>query len=161
MQSSVTHGTFTVERRYDVDAARVFKAWTDPEQIREWAAPAEGWTFNHLAFDFQVGGVEIAEFGPKGEVPYRVTSRFDDIRDNQRIVSAYAIAQGKTRISSSIMCVELTDEGTSTVLRITEHGAFFDGLETAEIRKGGVLQQLAQLQAFLALKAAREEKKRA
>jgi hypothetical protein len=38
-------------------------------------------------------------------------------------------------------------------LRLTEHGAFFDGHETAEIRKGGVLQQLAQLQAFLALKA--------
>jgi uncharacterized protein YndB with AHSA1/START domain len=161
MLSSITHGSFTVERRYDASAARVFKAWTDPEQIREWAAPADGWTFAHLQFDFQIGGADISEFGPKGDVPYRVTSRFDDIRTNERIVSAYAIAQGTTRISSSVMCLELIPEGATTLLKITEHGAFFDGLETAEIRKNGVLHQLAQLQAFLALKAAREEKKRA
>ena len=120
MQSSLTHGSFTVERRYDAPASRVFQAWSDPEQIREWAAPAEDWTFAHLKFDFQIGGIEVAEFGPAGAVPYRVTSRFDDIRANQRIVSAYSVAQGPTRISSSIMCVELLDEGTSTLLRITE-----------------------------------------
>jgi len=152
MQHSLTHGSFTLERRYEASPARVFAAWSDPDQIRQWAAPAPDWTFAHLAFDFRVGGAEISEFGPVGDVPYRVTARYDDIVPDTRIVSAYGIAQGDTRISSSIMCVELFAEGSSTVLRLTEHGAFFDGHDTAEVRKGGVLQQLAQLQAFLALK---------
>ena len=152
MPRSITHGSFTLERRYDVPATRVFEAWSDPDQVRQWAAPGEGWTFDYLEFDFRVGGGEVSEFGPVGAVPYRVTSRYDDIVPGERIVSAFGIAQGETRISSSVMSIELVDDGDSTLLRLTEHGAFFDGLETAEIRKGGTLQQLAQLQAFLALK---------
>ena len=151
---SITHGSFTIDRRYAVPARLVFAAWSDPEQIKQWAAPAKGWTFEFRSFDFRVGGGEVSEFGPSGEEPYRVTSRYDDIIPGERIVSAYGVAQGATRISSSVMCIELAEARGSTTLRLTEQGAFFDGLETADIRKGGVLQQLAQLQAFLALKHA-------
>ena len=149
---SIAHGSFTVERRYDAPAARVFEAWTDPDQIREWAAPVEGWTFAIRAFDFRVGGGEHFEFGPPGSPPCTHISRFDDIVPGERIVSAYALSQGAKRISSSVMCVELVDEGAATLVRVTEHGAFFDGLDTVQNRKGGTLQTLAQLQAILALK---------
>lgn len=147
---AVSHGMFTVERRYAAAPARVFRAWAEPEQIRQWAAPAEGWFFRIAAFDFRVGGSAVMEFGPQGDVLYTDSTRYDDILPDQRIVSAYAITKGGVRISSSVSSLEFLADGAGTLLRVTEVGAFLDGLDSAKGREGGVLQQVEQLAQFLA-----------
>lgn len=145
----ISHGTFTVKRRFAVTAERLWRAWTQPEQMREWAAPAADWSFEVATFDFRPGGVAICRFGPPGEVPYQDVSRFDDILPQHRIVSAYAISKGDVRISSSVSSVEFLPDGDGTLLRITELGAYLDGRDSASGREGGVRQQLEHLAQFL------------
>lgn len=145
---SISHGSFTVQRLYSVTPDRLWRAWTDPTQIRQWAAPAAGWTFDILDWQFQLGGISLCRFGPQGDVPYYDSGRFDDIVLHQRIVSAYAISKGDMRISSSVSSVEFIPDPAGTQLLITESGAFLDGHDSAEGRKGGVQQQLEQLHQF-------------
>lgn len=149
MTRSVTHGSFAVERHYAAAPSRVFRAWSNPEEVKIWAAPLPEWDLEIRRFDFRIGGGDVQEFGPKGEVPFTVASRFDDIVADERIVAAYSVARGDTRISSSITCVEFLPQGDGTTLRITEHGAYLDGHDSPAGRKGGVLSQLDQLSGYL------------
>jgi uncharacterized protein YndB with AHSA1/START domain len=146
---TISHGSFTLERHYPVAPARVFRAWADPAQLKQWAAPADDWDYAVEDFDFRVGGGDRQSFGPRGEEPYKLVSRYDEILDDRRIVFAYSVARGAQRISSSVSSVELIAENGGTRLRITEQGAFFDGFDSAVGRKGGVLHTLTQLDRFL------------
>lgn len=147
---SISQGSFTVERRFSAPPARVFQAWSEPEQMKIWAAPAEGWNFDIDSFDFQTGGETVMRFGPPGDVPYLDMGRYDDIVPNRRIVTAYAISKGDVRISSSVSCLEFLPDAGGTRLRITEIGAYLDGHDSVEIRKGGVSQQMDQLGRYIA-----------
>ncbi len=147
---AVSQGSFRVERHLAASPARVFQAWSQPEQLALWAAPAEGWAFVIKGFEFRVGGGATFEFGPPGEAPNVDQTRYDDIIHNRRIVTAYAISRGETRISSSVSCLEFLEVEEGTLLRVIETGVFLDGRETALIREGGVRQQMAQLAQFIA-----------
>ncbi|MCB9994221.1 MAG: SRPBCC domain-containing protein [Hyphomicrobiaceae bacterium] len=151
---NVIQGAFTIERRFPVPCSRLFKAWSDKAELARWAAPAPGWIFETDRYEFRVGGVEISRFGPPGEEPYRVNSRFDDIVPDVRIVTAFAISQGNHRISSTVLCVEFEAEPNGTRLVLNETGMFFDGRETPEMRRNGTEQQLDQLAAYLGRAAA-------
>lgn len=148
-QKSITHGSFTIERHYPVPPARVFRAWSEPDQLRQWSAPADDWDYDLLSFDFRVGGSDRQAFGPKGDVPYTVATRYDEILPDERIVFAYSVRKGEVRISSSVTSIELTADKGGTLLRMTEQGAFFDGMDDATGRKGGVLHTLGQLDVHL------------
>lgn len=149
MEHSLTHGSFTVSRRFDAPVPRVFLAWSCAEDLRLWAAPAEGWMFEIESFDFRINGAARMLFGPKGDVPYVDSSGYDDIVPNRRIVTAYSIAKGEVRISSSVSALEFAADGQGTLLRITEMGVYLDGHDSAAGRKGGVTQQLDQLGRFI------------
>ena len=145
---SMSHGTFTLQRRFAAPVARVFRAWSVADELKLWAAPAEGWTFAIDDFDFRVGGGAVMRFGPPGAVPYQDVTRYDDIVADCRIVTAYAVTQGPLRISSSVSCLEFTADAGGTHLRITELGVYLDGHDSVDIRKAGVAQQMQQLDRF-------------
>ena len=146
---SISHGTFTVERRFAAPPDRLFRAWSVAEEKKLWAAPADGWRFDIDHFDFRLGGGAVIRFGPPGAMPYQDVTRYDDIVADRRIVTAYAITQGAVRISSSVSCLEFTPDAGGTHLRITELGAYLDGHDSVEGRKGGVTQQMQQLGRFI------------
>lgn len=145
---TVSHGSFTIQRRHKVALERLWGAWTDPAQIRQWAAPWTGWTFDIVEWQFYLGGTSLCRFGPAGEVPFTDSGRFDDIVLHHRIVTAYAISKGALRISSSVASVEFIADASGTLLRTTESGAFLDGQDRAQGRKGGMRQQMSQLNRF-------------
>jgi uncharacterized protein YndB with AHSA1/START domain len=66
---------------------------------------------------------------------------------NRRIVFAYTMSVGDTRISSSQATVELLAAGRGTDLFFTEQGAFFEGADGPNIREQGwrlLLESLAE-----------------
>ncbi len=150
---TVVRGGFTIERHYNVPPTRLFKAWSDKDELAKWAAPANNWHFSSECFEFKVGGREVSQFGPQGEEPYRVNSRFDDIIPNERIVTAFSIAKGSQRISSTVLSVEFRPDGKGTMLVLNEQGVFLDGQETPEMRKSGTDYQLDSLDTYLAANA--------
>ena len=66
---------------------------------------------------------------------------------NERIVYTYELLIDDVRSSVSLVTVELERDGDGTRLTLTEHGAFFDGLEDPEARRegwGSLLDALAR-----------------
>lgn len=133
---TITHASFTIERTYDASPARVFAAWSRPEQKGRWfKGPAE-WDSHH-ALDFRVGGTEQSRGGPSGGPVHRYEARFYDIVADERVVSTYEMHLDNVRISVSLATMELHAAGAGTRLVYTEHGAFLDGYDNPAGREEG------------------------
>jgi uncharacterized protein YndB with AHSA1/START domain len=142
---SVTHATFTVERRYDATPSRVFAAWADPAAKKRWFADAEGWVTTEFELDFRVGGSEIFRGRPKDGPLTTYDVVYQDIVPEHRIVYSYAMTRDGQRISVSVATVEIAAAGEGARLLYTEQGAFLDGLASAVSREqgmGGLLDAL-------------------
>jgi uncharacterized protein YndB with AHSA1/START domain len=136
-ERSVTHATFSIERRYDSPPAKVFKAFADPAIKRRWFAEGEGWEIEEFVADFKVGGYERSRFRFRGGTPIRNDTTYHDIVPNERIIIGYTMTIGENRISASLATFEFKPAGNGTQLLFTEQGAFLDGLDTAGPREAG------------------------
>ncbi len=158
-QTSVVHSTFRIERSYPASPSRVFSAFANPAAKRRWFAEGEGSEVQEFTVDFRVGGREVGRFRFKGSpalagappagTEFRNDTVYQDIVPDHRIVFAYTMAIGERRISASLATVELAPEGDGTRIAFTEQGAFFEGSDGPDIRKGGWTAHLEALGAEL------------
>ena len=144
-QRSVTHGTFAIERVYEVSPVRVFTAWADPAIKARWFVGPTDWRMLERSIDFRVGGKERLS-GRKGS---GVVSTFDavyhDIVPDQRIIYCYDMRLNDVHISASLATVELAPAGSGTRLVFTEQAAFLDGYDDSGSRERGTRILLEQL----------------
>ena len=143
IRRSTQHATFDIERVYDASPARVFGAWADPTAKAQWFGPTE--SGNELTLDFQVGGREhFTEPMPDGKV-FAYDAHFHEIVPGQRIVYAYTVDFDQTRISASLVTVEITPAGERTRLLYTEQAVYLDGGDTPADREHGTRLELDKL----------------
>lgn len=150
---SVVHATFIIERLYDASPNQVFAAFSDPAVHDRWFAKANDWPIADYSHDFRVGGHENGRFSPDGTTMIFNDTVYQDIVPNRRIVSAYTMAIGDTRISASLATIEFLAEGSQTRLIYTEQGAFLDGADQPEGREQGCGSLFDSLGAELRRKA--------
>ena len=78
-------------RVFDAPRALVFKAWTDPDQLRQWWGP-RGFTHTFETFDFRPGGTwKYVMHGPAGK-DFQNEMRFVEIVEPERIVMEHLSA---------------------------------------------------------------------
>ena len=146
-QNPVVHSTFSIERTYPSSPARVFAAFSNQQTKRRWFVEGEGWEIDEFTMDFRVGGQEISRFRKEGGPPMGNDTVYLDIVPERRIVLAYTMLSGDTRISVSLATVEITPAGEGARLVYTEQGAFFEGADAVRQREHGcrwLLEQLAE-----------------
>jgi uncharacterized protein YndB with AHSA1/START domain len=148
-ERKVHHGTIVVPRIFEASPARVFAAWADPAARARWDVPGGDWEIAQQECDFRVGGHEVKRFGPPGDPIYLADTRYADIVPDERIVFAYTMDRGETRISASLTTVELQPAGAGTRLTLTEQAAFLDGGDQPEYREQGWKAMLGKLDAAL------------
>ena len=153
---SITHGSFTLERRWKTTPARLFRALSDEATKQKWFNPPETWGKDIHKMDFRVGGIETSVGGPPGGAVHKFKAIYQDIVPNERIIYTYDMHLDDVRISVSLTSFEITPEGDHPILTMSEHGAFLDGFagDGNEIRKQGTEGLLDQLGAFLAREGA-------
>ena len=134
---TIEHAGFTIERRYRAAPERVFAAWADPAAKARWFGGPEEWEAGPHELDFREGGRESASGGPKGGPTNSFRAIYWEVVPNERIVYTYELLIDEVRSSVSLVTVELQRDGEGTRLTFTEHGAFFDGLEDPDVRRGG------------------------
>ena len=126
---TVEHGSFTIERAFDLPPARVFAAWAEPKAKAAWfGGPPAEWKQQLRQMEFRIGGRERV----KGQFAGGRVSEFDasyhDIVTNRRIVYSYTMQVDEKRISVSLATIEFEPAaGGGTRLILTEQGAYLDG----------------------------------
>ena len=141
----VIHSTFSLERVYQASPARVFAAWADPAAKARWFSP-----HGPHKLDFRVGGREVNHARSPGGQDMSFESHYHDIVADQRIAYTSTLSVADTVVTVSLTTVELTSEGESARLVLTEHGAFLDGHEQPDWREQGTRGWLDALGADLA-----------
>lgn len=139
MNEPVTrHDTIVVRRSFDASVARVFRAWAEPNYLARWHTPGDAiWTVKTMDHDFRVGGRRRMKFGPPTDEQYYEDCRYEDIVDDRRICYAMTVARGETRITTSMVTVEITPTPAGTQLTVTDQIAILDGGDTAKDRERG------------------------
>lgn len=153
---SITHGSFTLERRWKTTPARLYKALSDEATKQKWFSPPETWSKDEHHLDFRVGGIETSVGGPIGGAVHSFKAIYQDIVPNERIIYTYEMHLDDIRISVSLTSFEIRPDGDHTILVMTEHGAFLDGFagDGNDIRREGTKGLLDNLGAYLAREAA-------
>lgn len=134
---SVAHSTFVIERHFAAPVERVFAAWSDAAKKRHWFACHDDWTTVDYKLDFRVGGSEHNTVLSDQGVPHRFDARFFDIVADERIVYAYDMHVGETRISVSLVSVVFARGFSTTDMTFTEQVVFLDGHGDADERREG------------------------
>ncbi|MFN4024992.1 MAG: SRPBCC family protein [Hyphomonas sp.] len=150
-ERSVTHATFTIERRYRSAPAKVFAAFSDPARKRRWFAEGPGFYLDSYELDFRVEGFERSRFRFVADRPLEEgtvctnDTVFMDIVPDERIVIAYTMKISGSRISCSQSTMEFIADGNGTLLVFTEQAAFFEGGDGPEMREQGTRELLESL----------------
>jgi uncharacterized protein YndB with AHSA1/START domain len=145
-QRSVTHATFTLERVYDAEPERVYRAFATEEGKARWFTGAPGeWELLVRTFDFRPGGREVLKGRWGSGTVTEFDARYFDIIPQARIVYAYDMWRDGQKLSVSLATIELKPEGRGTRLTMTEQGAFLDGYDDAGSRERGTAELLEQV----------------
>jgi uncharacterized protein YndB with AHSA1/START domain len=147
--SSVVHDSFAIERTYPFPPDRVFAAWASLETKSQWFGDDEVEKIGEHSLEFQPGGREHLS-GVAGGMQFDFDAIYHDIVPDSRIVWSYEMHLNGARISVSVGTVELSGVPGGTKLVMTEQGAFLDGLDTNEARRGGTEELLNNLGKYLA-----------
>ena len=123
----IKHATFSVERTYPADAARVFRAFSDTDLKRRWFAEGEDWRVEEFAADFRPAGYERSRFRYADGPPITYDTRYLDIVTDDRLVFSYVMTIDGRLSSVSLASVELFPTQGGTRLVYTEQGQYFDG----------------------------------
>ena len=144
-ERSTEHATFEIERTYPHEPQNVFAAFADIGIKSRWFGGADSVSDGSQALDFREGGTEHLYMSLPDGTPMTYDARYIDIVQDVRAVYAYDMTMGGRRISATIAAVELAPVDGGTLLKLTEHGIYFDGLDTPAQREHGTAELLSSL----------------
>ena len=111
-----------LRRTYPVAPEKVWRAWTDPQTLKQWMGPSDG-SVLVAETDVRVGGrYRIVMKAPDGE-EHDVSGVYREVVPNRKLV--YTWAWKSTPERESLVTIDLRPEGDGTQLTLT-HEAFFD-----------------------------------
>jgi uncharacterized protein YndB with AHSA1/START domain len=112
---SASERELVLTRMIDAPRDKVFRAWTEPEQLKKWFAP-QPWTTPHAELDVRPGGTcKFVMRSPEGEDhPYQGV--YLEVVKNERIVTTDAYKEAWVPSDKPFMTliVTLEEEGGKT-----------------------------------------------
>lgn len=131
------HDTFVITRRFRKPVERLFQAWSSSEAKRAWFSCHADALSSDYSMDFRAGGREINKVVFADGVEHRMEATFIDIVPNARIIYAYEMLVGDSKITVSLATVEFLAHGDGSTMTFTEQLIYLDNLsDPAERRRG-------------------------
>ena len=120
----VNRPSLTLKRRLKAEPAKVYAAWTDPQKIARWFAPASARADSgHAVIDARVGGRFRVGFVLENGENFEVGGVYREMVPNRRL--AFSWAWHTTPERESLVTVSLQPEGDGTLLTL-HHEQLFD-----------------------------------
>ncbi|MBX7166595.1 MAG: SRPBCC domain-containing protein [Pirellulales bacterium] len=98
---------------------RVFRAWTDPQQLSQWFAPAPDMDHPIMEVDFRVGGRYRIGMQRPGAPLYIVAGEYREISPPRRLVFTWQWQNEGSLRDETLVTVELLDHDGGTRLVLT------------------------------------------
>jgi len=115
--------SLSIVRKFDAAPAKVWRAITEPEMLKQWMAPADAFIVPVAEAELRVGGrYHIVMNAPDGEV-HDVSGVYREIVPNKKLV--YTWAWKTTPERESLVTIELRAAGNGTELTL-KHEQFAD-----------------------------------
>ena len=130
-----TETSLQIKRTLAAPREKVFRAWTDPEEMKKWFCPS-GFTTPSVETDLRVGGkYRITMKSPDGKL-IEHSGTYREIRPPEKLVFTWTIGVQDCEGSKGPVCetavtVAFKELGTSTELILTH-----EGFPTAKSREG-------------------------
>ena len=138
--------SLSLTRSYKASPEKVWRAWTDPQALKEWFRPDEAFSTPIAEADVRVGGrFHIVMKDPKGE-DFDVSGVYKEVVENRKLVFTWAWKGTPER--ESLVTVTLRPSGAGTELEL-KHEQFFD-VEARDSHNQGWTGMLPLLERFLA-----------
>jgi uncharacterized protein YndB with AHSA1/START domain len=105
-------------RVINADQETVYRAWTDPEQLKRWSAP-EGLDVAHVETDPRVGGrYHIRMVNAEG-VAHNATGVYQEVEFPNRLVYTWSWQEEEHDVGETRVTVEFKERGGSTEVVLT------------------------------------------
>ena len=147
-----TTGELVISRDFDAPRERLFRAFTDPDEIAEWFGPA-GFTVPRetVELDPQPGGhqrfVMVKQDDPQLTSP--VNARFLDVVENEALIGTeeFVGVPGVQQPTTMTLRIEFRDLGDGRTRLIIQQGPYAAAMESAA--KDGWDSSFSKLDALL------------
>ena len=126
---------------------RVFRAWTDPKQLKQWFAVADGYTTPIAEVDLRVGGRYRLGMKPPGDEPLLVVGGvYREVLPSQRLVFTWRWESPNEDEPETLVTVEFIEKGSATEV-VLQHELFEDAAARDKHGEGwvGCLDHLERL----------------
>jgi uncharacterized protein YndB with AHSA1/START domain len=135
-----------INRVFDAPRDLVWKAWTDPEMMKEWSAP-RGFTLPISEGDLRPGGEWRAQMRKGDGTTLDLGGVYREIAAPHRLVFTHAwMDENGNPGPETLVTVTFADRGGKTEMNFRQSG--FDSVESREGHSGGwneCFDQLAEL----------------
>jgi len=122
---------------------RVFRAWTEPSQMKRWWTIGEGWRTSFVDVDLRVGGRFTVGNEPAGGSPLLITGEFLVVQPPDKLVYTWRFEL--PRPEETLVTVEFRSLGDATEVLVTHEHSSEEMGPSAEAGWNAALERLASL----------------
>ena len=143
--AATTDTSLTLKRIFAASREQVFRAWTDPAELKKWWGMEDDWSTPISEVDLRVGGkYRLGMLPPGAESPHVVYGTYREVEPPDKLVYTWQWEGGES--DETLVTVRFHDMGDSTEVELT-HSQFPSAEERDKHNEGwnGCLQQLAKL----------------
>ncbi len=139
--------TLQLKRTFQAPRERVYRAWTDPEEMKSWAAPSEDYEVA-AEVDLRVGGKYRIQMTHRDGAVHTAYGEYEVVSAPEKLVYTWSWEDGVAK--DTLVTVEFRDLGAATELTLT-HERFPNTEARDKHSQGwsGCVERLEQLVAGL------------
>jgi len=159
---NIPNHKLVVSREFDAPRELVWKAWTEPQQIKQWLQLGEGMTIESVKMDLRLGGrFRIQTRMADGEF-FTAAGRYLEVKPLERLVYTWDWEKdgggtefGELEGNETQVTVEFRASSTGTQLVLTHER--FASAESRDRHEGGWTDWMSRLAKFIEAKRERAD----
>jgi uncharacterized protein YndB with AHSA1/START domain len=111
--------TLILRRSYNASVERVWRAWTDANELAQWYVAGDDHVVHFAEANVQVGGSYRVGFAPPGEIPFVEEGRYLEVVPKRKLVFEEKVSREGKQLFLQVTTVELFENGGRTDVTIT------------------------------------------